>query len=377
MATLQNLTLYPNSTGGLSTWPGAVANEVTITGSGFGLAPNVVCLRYLDGTAGQTVSLAPKVGEVGTLGYATMKFSASGGADGFDGGVQRTLSYVHNEQFRRFRLCYSTMVPAGYCPPTKDAEPPVTPSAALETWGSASSWKISWVMRGDNGGSDVESPDLCIPSHIGSNGIFSTLGGNKIDGATTRMFTALTAAQHWSWGDWNTFDTLFDADVADPMGTAVTQRWYMTSAQTGGALPSGKPTGTKAYSENKIGFAWKPRSAANLALYGEPTEADSFFDRVQFNTYASQPSVPGEAAVLNRFRDIYIAIESADGVEDWRQMAFLGNASTLEACTKRKPKKASAWSDTSVTIPVSLAERAIYSHAFVQKANGDVVGVAL
>lgn len=377
MATLQNLTLYPNSTGGLSTWPGAVANEVTITGSGFGLAPNVVCLRYLDGTAGQTVSLAPKSGEIGTFSAADMKFSASGGADGFDGGVQRTLSYVHSSLFRRFRLCYSTMVPDGYYPPTKDTDPPTVPSASEETWGSGSSWKIAWVMRGGNGGGDPESPDLCIPSHIGSNGIFSTLGGNKIDGATTRMFTSSTSSQHWKWDDWNTFDTIFDADVSDPIGTPVTQRWYMTSAQTGGTLPSGKPTGTKSYSESKIGFKWKPRSAADLALYGPPTEEDSYFDRFQINTYASQPSVAGVTTVLNRFRDLYIAIESADGVEDWRQMAFLGNASTLEACTKRKPKKASAWSDTSVTIPVSLAERAIYTHAFVQKANGDVVGVAL
>lgn len=337
---------------------GGGTESVTITGSGFGVAPNVVLYRTLDGTPGDTVTTSAPTGEIGAFSAATMKY-ASDGAQGFDSSTQRSLEFTAATSFQRYRIATSLKVPSGKYAPGRD-------NTGLETWSSDSGWKPVWAMLNAGSNSNQAEADLCIPTHIG-NGAHALSGNTVQTGERFWDYETSSAkpSHHWSWDAWNTYQLICDVG-ADPITTAVNQVGYFTSENVSGSV---KTTGTRSYAWNFPGY----RDPAPTDLIDA---ANARIGVVRYNSFA-RTSNADSSLTQALYRDLYIAAESSDGAGDYRQACFLGNASTFATCTRIKMKVASAWSNTSVTIAVSSAERLIYTHAFVQKADGSAVGVAI
>lgn len=453
MATEQILYMKSDGVGGSKSWDvlAPTPGTVTITGSGFGLPPNVVLYRSLNGVEGNTVSLSPLAGEIGTLSQSNMKHG-DGGAIGFSSSINNTLEFIAPQQFKNFRISTSLKVPDGSYPPGRD-------NANYRTWSTDSGWKPVWVMLSDDGDASQWEPDICLPTHTGSSRI--AVAGNTL--STEFTYQNSNQYDHWSWDVWNTFNFTFTSGVTPQVSPAL-HACYMTSPNLGkgygtktytfvgdqiGAFynqhrrfefSAGGPyqpvngeyikgatssvvskTNTSSQSFRLLSGSWSNSDASgylslnssylnsgwvagervgtwpaingdngsvvNANVFTATTgqylpllfDNECFFDRIKYNAYARTSSTSPELTQAV-YKDLYLAIQSSIGVEDYKQMAFIGNSSIFGNCTKIKPKYVAPanWSDTSVTIPISADEKSEYTHAFIQKSNGDItVGVSI
>lgn len=302
--------------------PGPSEGQVTVTGSGFGLAPNVVLWRdFSEGSAGDDIALAPPSGQAGTFESTSMKYVDFGGrtvAEGFSGGVKQFLTYVYGSSFTRFRNFVSLAVPdTGFFPGSN--------AVGVRAFPTDSGMKAAWLMLSDNGNNTgVGEADIVLPTHTGSGRIRAQ--GNSVDPDFFRFKDG--GEDFWAWNEFNGFGFVCPADINNPKTVSTTLELFMTSSKMG--------TNTKSKT-----------IAAFTGTDASVTDANAGYDRVKYNAYALDAG--GSAQIY--YSDVYLAIESSPGANDFVQCAFLGDASVYTNCTELRPVKASSWTDTEITIP--------------------------
>lgn len=300
--------------------------QATVSGSGFGAAPNVVLWRtFREGVAGQQIQAAPPSGEVGTLGLINPedKYAEFGGRlvyQGFDGATQAGIEFVAPQTFSRFRHSMAIAVPDGSNMPGNNGYGP-------RTFPTDSGWKAAWAMKdGDGYVRDIGKCDLCIPSHTG--GGFFVAGGNSVGLDFTRFIDNGTQAD-WRWNALNTFDFVCIPDLNNPR--TVTGR---LEARTTDAV------GTTAVVRTDI----SPYEGTDTSI----NDTNCFYDRVRYNSYAQNDS--GANPAQTYYTSLYLAVESTPGANDFRQCAFNGNAAVFANCTELYAIRADSWTDTEVTV---------------------------
>ena len=183
-ATIQ---LKAQAGGGFGSVPdGAPTDQITINGSGFGSAPNVVLFARLEGgTAGEVVSLnSPEIGAWSTVSEgdngALPRYKELDGVTGFAMRDDTISPYTNNKYLAQciidnlppnseYRLSYRVGMPlrannlGGYFPAGATQH-----STIVDCIGSA--WKLGWMCNSDYAGRGIEGnkggPNLCIPTAV-------------------------------------------------------------------------------------------------------------------------------------------------------------------------------------------------------------------
>lgn len=297
---------------------------ITVTGSGFGPAPNVVQFRtFAEGAAGNQIQTSAPSGEVGDFDFVTpnAKYLDFGGRKvfaGFDAGVKQSCTFVNGASFTRFRQFVTLAVPdSGVFPGNA--------GTGLQTFPTDSGMKAAWLMLSDNGNNrEIGEADIVLPTHTGSGRLRAQ--GNSVD-PSFFMYNG-TGDDFWAWNEFNSFGFVCPADLNNPKTVAVDLELFMTSSKVG----------TVVRTKNIAAFTGTDSSV---------TDANAAYDRVKYNAYALDAG--GNAQIY--YSDMYLAVESFPGANDFVQCAFLGNAAAFADCTELRPVKAQSWSDTEVTIP--------------------------
>lgn len=325
---------------------GGGGSQATVTGTGFGSAPNVVLWRNFESeTAGQLVSSAAPSGEIGALATADMKCVEFGGrkaAAGFDAGVKKTLIAVQASDFTRFRHYVSIAVPDG-------SSFPASTDQGARTLPTGSTLKAVWAMKNDRGDlSGNGEADICLPTY-NSQAQFEASGNSVNPGYFFRWKDP--ADDFWAWNEYNGFGWLQEADLINPKTVAGPLELFMTSSKMGTNVRTRTTAGAFEGSDSSV------------------TDANAAYDRIKYNAYALDAG--GNAQVY--YSDLYLAVESSPGANDFVQCLFVGDAATFAACTVLRPLVADSWSDTSVafTSPFSLS----YYH--IVKPDGSIVSGAI
>lgn len=305
---------------------------LSITGSGFGVAPNVILYRTMrEATFDPAVAPA---GEVGVMSGSNRQaqFDGRGAFAGHDPatGGKASVEFVAASQFRKFRHYVNISVPDGKAMPGSDG--------TARTFATSSDWKPVWAMLGGSGNSTSDSPDFAIPSHVGDANFAAT--GNSINLGTFRWISY--DPSKWSWNAFNGFGLILNADDADPVGTPADQALHLTSAAANTAFT------TKSV----------PGYQGNATV----TNATAFYDRIKYSGYANNTPLNNAQAY---YCDAYLAVESSPGAEDFKQAVALGNASTIAACTHLQMKKADSWTDSQIDLSIDDYEANNFSHYFV------------
>lgn len=359
------LSTDPTGSGGSEPEPPTGSQQVTVTGSGFGLEPNVVFYRtFKEGVDGQTVQEQPPEGEVGAISEWTaapqMTYGTVAGKKcllGFDNGTKLAnqilfpaTSASDDDAIQSFNWYVEESVPVGSLFPGNNTN-------GLNEFPSDSGSKSIWFVGDDGGNSTDALPDIAIPQHGGGGAHY--VWGNSIN-YRIYPFGGGGPNEHdfWDWDGWNTFNQIQRADPNDPQNTVYEQVHYFTSELSGGQ----KPTKTYEYSRTEY--------AAFAGNYTGP-DSDCHYRIIRINSYSNRSDVNPELTQL-AYGTMYLASSSPQGTENYRQMVFLGDAATLGDCGKRKPKIADSWSDTSVTVSVTSEEAAEFTHVLVYKADKSV-----
>ena len=329
-----------------SRFPDGQPAQRTITGSGFGPAPNVVLFRHFrEGTPGEPVVSAAPEGQIGTLENidSDRQYASFEGRSVYRGhsaeGTNRTITYVHNSDSRRFYLYYRVGVPDGAMPPGND-------DYGHRQWGTDSSAKFAWVMKGNDGNmQDQGTPDTVIGSHVG-NGVITVFGGNSLNPSANLM----TAGVHWEWDALNGIGAEYNCDFTDPVGNSVTHK----ATRTNGRI------GTQEITHDRPGFSGSDASINN---------GNAYFDRVKFSGFA-RPS-GGDAQVY--FADIYMAVESEDDAGDVYQRLLLTNSHDLTTSTLVLVRPADSWADDEIRFTPDTYEQSVCTHWHVIKPDGSRV----
>lgn len=323
---------------------GSPAGTITITGSGFGAAPNVVMWRNFDSeTVGQTISAAPAAGEVGTFFTAEMQCVSLGNRKAgaaFTAGQKKILEFLAASKFTRFRHHVALAVPDGSSFPA-DVDP------GPRTLPPGSNLKATWIMDGHRG--DLAgSSDICLPTYNGQSQFDS--GGNTINYSGTFRF-ANNTDDFWAWNEFNSFGWVQEADITNPKTAPAPLTLFMTSSKMG--------TNVRTKTD------YPAFRSADKAL----TDANVGYDRVKYNSWLRESE--GNAQVY--YSDPYLALESSPGANDFVQCAFLGNAPVFSDCTQIRPVVADSWTDTEITIPNLFG----LSHYHIIKPDGSIVSGAI
>lgn len=324
-----------------------------ITGSGFGAAPNVVLWRtFEEGTDGQPVSISPPSGEIGdlvdegsaeTMQYVTYKGRKA--ATGRNNGNHAKLQYIHGSKYTRFRDHIALCVPdSGYMPGSQ--------GYGFRTYPTDSGWKPVWhMLSGDGNATGTGESDCCFPTHTG-NGFF-TATGNSITWDFFRFIHPSDAGTGvWSWDEFNGFSWMQEADIANPHSVNGLGEMYTTSPEGGTVVKT------------------KTRSAfAETGVEDTITDANAGYDRVKYNALSRDSG--GQAQAY--YSDMYLAVESSPGANDFRQCLFVGDNATFANCGQLRPVVADSWSDTEISFSRTLG--LTYWH--VVKPDGSIVSGAI
>lgn len=325
-------------------------NLVTVFGSGFGPAPNVVLLRTMrEGSNGATVQAAPPEGEVGTLGLISdQQYVEWNGEAVYRGndelGNNEGMEFVAPQKFKRFRLHTAIAVPdEGWMPGSIDI--------GFRSFPEDAGWKAVWIMDG-NIGDKQGFADMAAPTHLLS-GNFNITGNSCQPNYVPFMGTAVGGkGSRWDWDRFVGFHIAQDSDLANPKTVNAP-----TPLESGVTFSGG----TISQSETGPAFAGGDDGV---------TDANAEYDRVRYQPLAR--SADGNAQAY--FRDFYLAIESSPDAGDWRQALFLGDAAAFSDCTVLRPKLYSSWSDSQITFTNDYGLP--YYH--VVKPDGSIIsGVAL
>lgn len=344
--------------------------QVTVTGTGFGLAPNVVVYRTGDGDVGESFPATAPSGELGNAVFsvrgAPTYISLPGGItavgvhDRSDSDNSRGVRFDFSQK-RRFRVFHNTAVPSDAVFPGGKNSANTDGDMAHGEFSGQSGCKICWLrydmdttLEGSRG-----KADICPWTHIGD-GSFKVTGNQVNPGLEILPINGSSA---WSWGGvLNGFDYMQDCDAEAPVTANSLQIARWTSPNINGT----KLTGTYTTVKNKPSF-----EGNNMV--------DGVTDAYQYllmGTYSLNLNFDKTKTQI-AWRDLYFAAESEDQANDWRQCVWLCNASTIEASTRRKAVIADSWSNTSVTVTVSAEDQTWATHVIVEDAAGNETAGAI
>ncbi len=187
------------------------SGKLTITGTGFGAqAANVIMYDRFESTTakdGDQIPLnSPDIGawSKGSLIYNSMSHSGQFSGNAFTTKMKRfTLDFGTGVQ--EIFLSYWLRLPDGQIFPGRTFPDGKAPGK----FPNDSSWKFTWLWDLDRGGS---SNDLCLPTHVGHEGIFY-LGGNDFN-LDTKIGNRGT---WWSWNSWMRISVWLRANPSDPL----------------------------------------------------------------------------------------------------------------------------------------------------------------
>lgn len=342
---------------------------IEIAGSGFGLTPNVVFYRKFQGEAGTPVPVAPEDGEIGVINFnnngAAYFGDIENGASGFalhvqDGGIRgggtgdRGFSY-DMPQHRRFRHTYWVGVPVGSVYPGSNSHTTDGPQQLEHgQFPLDSGCKVSWRQHSPGANADNTRADVCIYTHIG-NGTHAVAGNATVPMST--VFGGTIAASIYQFGKPNVIDYAQDCD---PENSAINNSFQQFRI-TNDLLNTTKPSGTRTSVSNKASFA-----GTGLVSHGS---GDSYSHNV-FGGLNRKLSI-NPAATQMIISNVYDAVESSDGVPDWRQCLWACNAATIADSTKRVALYAPEWewSDALVRFPRHRVP-GWATHLIIEKADG-------
>lgn len=324
---------------------GARVASATVTGTGFGVAPNVVLFRtFNEGTSGDLIQAAAPLGEVGafTSMSADARYVEFGGRkafSGFFGGSKQEIWFENGSEYQRFRSTATLCVTDTGFMPGQDGQ-------GLRTYPIDSGWKPVWHMKDADGsiGTNGKS-DIVLPTHTGS-GLFNA-AGNSVSPASFRFQDP--GESFWEWNDYNTFSFAQRPDVTNPKTVDGFNALFMTSAA------DGTNQKTRTY----------PSFMGNDA---NVTDANAGYNLIKFNPFARSD---GQSQCY--ISDLYLSVESTPGAEDFWQCAMVGDNAAFADCTILRPIVATSWSDTSVTIDSSFG----LGYYHIIKPDNTVVSGAL
>ena len=339
------------------------SGQITITGVGFGGAPNIVLFDRMEGgVVGEMVALdSPEIGAWSTVTEGTEngrpRYKELDGITGFamrDDTINPTANAKYTAQciidglpeFSEYRLSYRVGMPrqdsglGGYYPGGAALEPSSMDSAG-------SNWKMAWMLNSDytnRGLSGSEGcPNVCVPTMVGAD---TFAQGNNQQPKTSGGSSIYFGGAWTVFGEWATLSYYQKADEVDPInGTnAVLSRGVNSTGQISNATW----TGCTAYNDlsgNLINPNY--RSLAIPGWFG--------------NNGATQPYSSVQA--------LYSGIYLATGPNS-RARVVLANAATLSTASKVSDVAADSWTDTEVRITPTAWERLNCTHWIVLNADG-------
>lgn len=363
----RQMTLYPQVGGGYSTVPQA-DGVVTLSGTGFGSAPNIVVFRtFSEGAAGDPIQETAPTGEIGDITHTgTTGMPLYGEMNGrvgmYNHKVGATAELWLGFTFplsRRFRAFYNYGIPVGKLHPGSVVTAPLT-------FSTASDWKPLWLgydtasFSGAPPNGD-DKADLVIPSHIG-NGAQSIVGNSVTIGS---MWTSPNASQYWKWDDLNSVCYVQECDATAPTATASTQDVYWMNDVV-------NATKTQARWHKQFTVA-SFNSAAGAE--GVLPDAGAFYGFARLGSFSERSSTDGDNTQVF-YADLYIAVESVEGSsDDYWQGVFLSDAATIDDSTVGMWIAPSEWDDSGCTFTYP-ADRPELTHHHVHKQDRTIVSGA-
>lgn len=345
--------------------------QVTVVGSGFGAAPNVVVYRVANGAVGESI---PAVAPSGQVGEATLSayYGAPTVIELADGvlaygmhprtgaNAVRSVSFSFN-QARRFRVFFNAAVPSDAVMPGSKSTTGTNGDRAHGEFSDDSGLKIAWMLNKTVAG--YSGADACLWTHPGKGRIFYE--GNAT-APTKDLFSITEGPAMFAWnGQLNGSEYIQECDATSPTTGNSFQRVRWTSP----AIAGFKTTGTIERTRTRPSFQ-------NSGLGTVEDGVGDFYDTLALAPY-SQPLAFEPTKTQIAMTDIYVSAESADQQPDWRQCVWLCNASTIAASTRRKPVIADSWTDTSVTVTVSVDDQSWATHVIVEDASGNETAEAI
>lgn len=318
-----------------------VSGVVTLTGTGFGSAPNIVLFRrFLEGTDGSDLQETAPSGEIGNV-----TFNGTNGLPVYGTMSGRLGLYNHkvgaSSEFwagwtfphaRRVRVYYRYGIPPGKLHPGSGVTTP-------QTFSGSSDWKPLWLGYDANSFSGSapngdDKADLVIPTHNGNGG--TGIFGNSVTIGQLWNQNTSVAANYWEWDALNGICYVQDCDSAAPSTAVSTQDTYFTNS----LVNASKTTGTWHKSVTTV-------PSFNPAVTAEGTIPDSgaYYGVVRLGSFSKRSSTAGDNTQCF-YCDLYIASESSDGADDYWQGVFLGNAANFEDCTAGLWIPPDFWNDT-------------------------------
>ena len=213
----------------------AASNQITISGSGFGVGPDILIAdRFESVQLGQQMSVTADHG--GDWLGAPVSFNDYPYTTEFKG--VRCVKHYHNSD--RYGMAKVFPVPSSdrfisYKVATPDGN--TFPGAAVErTFPTQATVKINWLSDSLwNPSGPGGKSDLIVFSHAGSGWLLA--GGNS------RENISINAG--WQWDEWNQISCLHKSDEANPEGLAGV--WDFTSTNSAGTHTNGRNTAFQAF----------------------------------------------------------------------------------------------------------------------------------
>lgn len=342
--------------------------QVVVTGTGFGVAPNVVVYRTGDGEVGEAMPSTASSGEIGDAvfsGYGAPTYTTlPDGRTAYAVHPRTGASIARTAQFdfanaRRFRIFYNVAIPPDAVFPGGKNASNTDGDMNHGEFSAQSGLKVAWMMYDSDSSSTANEADICVWQHSGG-GAIRWWGNSTNFGMMSPVGSAIFA---WN-GELNGADYWQDCDATNSTTNNSVQQHRWTSSLINGT----KTTGTLTVSTSQPSF----KSTSDAVQNGE---FDSY-GVLKMCPYSLPLNFdPSKTQVV--WRDLYLATESADQADDWRQCVWLCNASTIEASTRRKAVIADSWSDTGVTVTVSVDDQAWATHVIVEDASGNETAEAI
>lgn len=336
--------------------------QVVVTGTGFGLAPNVVVYRTGDGEVGEAMPSTAPPGEIGNA-----VFSAYGaptyaqlpnGITGYAvhprvGASNARMAQFEFPQSRKFKAFYNVAIPPDAVFPGGKNASNTDGDMTHGQFSAQSGLKVAWFMYDSNSSSTANEADLCVWQHSGGGAI--RWWGNS----TNFGMMSPAGASIFAWnGELNGATYWQDCDDSDSTANNSVQQHRWTSQE----INATKTTGTITVTTNQPSF----KSNSGIVVNGQ---YDSY-GMLKMCPYSSPLNFdPTKTQVI--WRDLYVAVPSASDANDWRQCVYLTNASTIEAATRMKAVVATSWSDEAVTVTVSAFDQSWATHVIVEDSEGN------
>jgi hypothetical protein len=190
------------------------ADEVTLTGTNFGLSPKVVLFDNFD-HGRKFADLLQSQGNKNNWAAGILPYKESDGniahrakdpvqvAAGKKGLAQVMVDFPTD--YKTALVSFSVKVPKGTT---------FAGATTPKTFPAMSSWKFSWLMSGSNGFQEADKFDVCLPQHPGGGN--ATLIGNSGNIAWLTGFT-----DWWEWDEYNHMTSFVKIADTNPIVTPI------------------------------------------------------------------------------------------------------------------------------------------------------------